>query len=91
MLELLRSPLIWIGPLVLPIENEPPAAAWLREWLQLFRLETRLPWPTHAESLTIVELGNGVLLCLKDPKGMNMSTARKRGTCFYLLPFCLPF
>ena len=40
MLELLRSPLIWIGPVVLPIENEPPAAAWLREWLQLFRLET---------------------------------------------------
>ena len=39
---------------------EPPAAAWLREWLQLFRLEIRLPWPTHAESLTIVELGNEV-------------------------------
>ena len=33
----------------------------------------------------------GVLLCLKDPKGMNMSTVRKRRTCFYLLPFCLPF
>ena len=63
MLELLRSPLIWIGPLVLPIEHEPPAAAWLREWLQLFRLETRLPWPTHAESLTIVELGNEVFYC----------------------------
>ena len=63
MLELLRSPLIWIGPLVLPIEHEPPAAAWLSEWLQLFRLETRLPWPTHAESLTIVELGNEVFYC----------------------------
>ena len=63
MLELLRSPLIWIGPLVWPIEHEPPAAAWLREWLQLFRLETRLPWPTHAESLTIVELGNEVFYC----------------------------
>ena len=63
MLELLRSPLIWIGQLVLPIEHEPPAAAWLREWLQLFRLETRLPWPTHAESLTIVELGNEVFYC----------------------------
>ena len=63
MLELLRSPLIWIGPLVLPTEHEPPAAAWLRDWLQLFRLETHLPWPTHAESLTIVELGNEVFYC----------------------------
>ena len=54
MLELLRSPLIWIGPLVLPIEHEPPAAAWLRE---------RLQRPTHAESLTIVELGNEVFYC----------------------------
>ena len=33
----------------------------------------------------------GVLLCLEDPKGMNMSTVWKRRTCFYLLPFCLPF
>ena len=38
-------------------------AARVAPTLQAGNVEARLPWPTHAESLTIVKLGNEVFYC----------------------------
>ena len=95
MLELLRSPLIWIGPLVLPCFAQRTRTS--RCCMAARVAPTLQAGNTLALAYTCWKSDNswagqwGVLLCLKDPKGMNMSTVRKRRTCFYLLPFCLPF